>query len=34
MLMWLYDVQPVPSTMRKMPKLKHLGLVIVRQLRG
>ena len=34
LLMLLYDVQPVRSTMRKMPKLKNLGLIVVRQLRG
>ena len=34
LLMLLYDVQPVRSTMRKMPKLKNLDLIVVRQLRG
>ena len=34
LLMLLYDVQPVRSTMRKMPKLKNLGIIIVRQLKG
>ena len=34
LLMLLYDVQPVRSTMRKMPKLKNLGNIIVRQLHG
>ena len=33
LLMLLYDVQPVHSTMQKMPKLKTLGKRIVRQLR-
>lgn len=33
LLMLLYDVQPVRSTMSKMPKLKRLGMVIVRQLK-
>ena len=31
LLMLLYDVQPVRSTMRKMPKLKNLARVIYRQ---
>jgi hypothetical protein len=34
LLMLLYDVQPVRSTMSKMPKLKNLGNIIVRQLHG
>ena len=34
LLMLLYDVQPVRSTMRKMPKLKNLGNIIVKQLHG
>ena len=33
LLMLLYDVQPVRSTMQKMPKLKRLGMVVVRQFR-
>ncbi len=31
LLMLLYDVQPVRSTMAKMPKLKSLGRTVVRQ---
>ena len=34
LLMLLYDVQPVRSTMQKMPKLKSLGKVVVRQLQA
>lgn len=34
LLMLLYDVQPVRSTMSRMPKLKNLGVIIVRQLKG
>ena len=34
LLMLLYDVQPVRSTMRRMPKLRNLGKIIVRQLIG
>ena len=30
LLMLLYDVQPVRSTMRRMPKLKRLGTMVVR----
>ncbi len=33
LVLLLYDVQPVRSTMSKMPKLKRLGMVIVRQLK-
>jgi hypothetical protein len=34
LLMLLYDVQPVRSTMSKMPKLRNLGTIIIRQLKG
>ena len=33
LLMLLYDVQPVKSTMHRMPKLKSLGKIVLRQLR-
>ena len=33
LLMLLYDVQPVRSTMRKMPKLRNLGVIVVRSLK-
>lgn len=33
LLMLLYDVQPVKSTMHRMPKLKSLGKIMMRQLR-
>ena len=33
LLMLLYDVQPVKSTMHRMPKLKSLGIIMMRQLR-
>lgn len=32
-LLLLYDVQPVKSTMHRMPKLKSLGKIMMRQLR-
>ena len=31
LLILLYDVKPVRSTMRQMPELKNLSLVVVRQ---
>ena len=34
LLMLLYDVQPVRSTMGKMPKMKNLGMVIIKQMKG
>ena len=34
LFMLLYDVQPVRSTMSRMPKLRNLGTIIVRQLKG
>ena len=34
LLMLLYDVQPVRSTMSRMPKIKNLGTIVVRQMKG
>ncbi len=33
LLMLLYNVQPVRSTMQRMPKLKNLGNIMMRQFR-